>query len=387
MAHRELIKNSLKGLFCFDAVASPTHWYYDRRALQRTYGSIDGYVKPSERMQGSIMSLSNTGGAGRGSNKSDLVGQIILHGKKKYWGRGANYHYHATLSAGENTLEASLVRVMLRTLANSNAQESIQEKLYAFRERYVTFMTTPDTHNDAYASTCHRMFFANRERGLNLDDCPDNDHHNVDAMDALTLTVPVILHMFEQGASDHEIRLSAFQTIQVTRGVSTSFETYSSAFSSLLLNVLRGEDVRSSVEKCADEAMGRGAGARIRQSVAKSAGKGDPMVACYIDSSFPAMLFMLHKYADSDMATVACANANAGGENVARGAVLGAVLGARHGGLGSAAGWLEDGLFDRLDINQEIDAVVTEKNEVVSIPAVVEETKEQSTDQRQRTNL
>ena len=33
------------------------------------------------------------------------------------------------------------------------------------------------------------------------------------------------------------------------------------------------------------------------------------------------------------------------------------------------------------------DAVVTEKNEVVSIPAVVEETKEQSTDQRQRTNL
>jgi hypothetical protein len=182
MAHRELVKSSLKGLFCFDAVASPTHWYYDRRALHRTYGTIDGYVKPSERMQGSIMSLSNTGGAGRGNNKSDLVGQVILHGKKKYWGRGANYHYHTTLAAGENTLEASLVRVMLKTLAGSPAQATVQDKLHAFRDKYVTFMTTPGTHNDAYASTCHRMFFANREQGLALDECPDNDHHNVDSM-------------------------------------------------------------------------------------------------------------------------------------------------------------------------------------------------------------
>lgn len=370
MAHRELIRNSLKGLFAFDAVASPAHWYYDRRALQRTYGKIDGYVKPSERMQGSIMSLSNTGGAGRGSNKGDLVGTVILHGKKKYWGRGANYHYHTTLSAGENTLEASLVRVMVRTLAASHgAQEpvGIQEKLHAFRESYITFMTTPDTHNDAYASTCHRMFFANREKGLSLDDCPDNDHHNVDAMDALTLTVPVILHLFEQGASESDIQQAALDTIHITRGVSPSFSPYSAAFSSLLLNVLRGEDLRASVEACADAAMGRGAGAHIRQSVAKSS--EDPMVACYIDSGFPAMLFMLHKYADDDLATVACANANAGGENVARGSVLGAVLGARHGGLGSAAGWLEDGLFHGVEINQEMDAFVPERKENKEVAA------------------
>ena len=67
----------------------------------------------------------------------------------------------------------------------------------------------------------------------------------------------MILHLFAQGASDEAIKQSAFQTIQITRGVSPSFEGYSSALSSLLLNVLRGEDVRASVELCADEALGR----------------------------------------------------------------------------------------------------------------------------------
>ena len=54
------------------------------------------------------------------------------------------------------------------------------------------------------------------------------------------------------------------------------------------------------------------------------------MVACYIDQSFPALLFMVYKYAHS-VEDAILANANAGGENVARGSVLGALLGAAHG--------------------------------------------------------
>jgi hypothetical protein len=126
----------------------------------------------------------------------------------------------------------------------------------------------------------------------------------------------------------------------------------------LLLNVLRGKDVRETVEAAADVAFGRGGGKQLRQMVERAAAEGDagnPMVACYIDSSFPAMLFFLHKYADADMATVALANANAGGENVARGSLLGAVLGARGNGRGSSEGWCEDGLYHRQDINAEID--------------------------------
>jgi hypothetical protein len=39
--------------------------------------------------------------------------------------------------------------------------------------------------------------------------------------------------------------------------------------------------------------------------------RGDPMTACYIDSSFPALLHFAYKYADSPEKAV-LANANAG---------------------------------------------------------------------------
>lgn len=63
----------------------------------------------------------------------------------------------------------------------------------AFREQYIKFMTTPGSHNDVYASTSHRMFFANWKSGIDPKECPDNDGHNVDTIDALTTAVPVIL--------------------------------------------------------------------------------------------------------------------------------------------------------------------------------------------------
>lgn len=68
----------------------PVHWMYNLSNLKKDYGEITGYTKPLERFQGSIMSLSNTGGGGRGDNKGSIVGDVILHGKKKYWERGAN---------------------------------------------------------------------------------------------------------------------------------------------------------------------------------------------------------------------------------------------------------------------------------------------------------
>jgi len=32
--------------------------------------------------------LSNTGGGGRGGDVGEIIGTVINHGKKKYWGRG-----------------------------------------------------------------------------------------------------------------------------------------------------------------------------------------------------------------------------------------------------------------------------------------------------------
>ena len=76
-----------------------------------------------------------------------MIGDVINHGKKPYWDPAKSHHYHATLQAGEETLEASLVRVLLRTVASSKAVDAD-----AFLDQYVKFMQTPGSHNDSYAS-------------------------------------------------------------------------------------------------------------------------------------------------------------------------------------------------------------------------------------------
>jgi len=54
------------------------------------------------------------------------------------------------------------------------------------------------------------------------------------------------------------------------------------------------------------------------------------MSACYIDSNFPTMLHLNYRYYHS-FEEACLANANAGGENVARGSLMGALFGAAYG--------------------------------------------------------
>lgn len=117
------------------------------------YGEITDYVKPKEHLAGSIMNKSSTGGGGRGSTGGDIIGRVINHGKKHLWERGRQMHYHCTLEKGENTLEAQILRLCVRSITKCGGSFSSA----SFRDDYVTFMTTPASHNDAYASTCHRM--------------------------------------------------------------------------------------------------------------------------------------------------------------------------------------------------------------------------------------
>ena len=72
-----------------------------------------------------------------------------------------------------------------------------------FRNVYMDFMKTPGSHNDTYAATAHRMFFKNLVQGKDPKDCPDNDGHNVDAIDALTIALPVIIRYSE---SERDLR-------------------------------------------------------------------------------------------------------------------------------------------------------------------------------------
>ena len=153
------------GMFVGDAIAMPVHWYYDLRQLREDYGQIETYTEPKDRFMNSIMNLSNTGGGGRGSDQGDIVGRVILHGKKKYWVRGGNYHYHLGLKAGENTLEAQLSRLLLKCCAetppNIDSADGIGEFKAKFLDRYVSFMTTPGSHNDTCKHNPLNNYFDN----------------------------------------------------------------------------------------------------------------------------------------------------------------------------------------------------------------------------------
>lgn len=255
------VRASLWGMHIGDALAMPVHWYYNLGQLARDHGSIEGYVAPTEKLPGSIMSLSNTGGAGRGSDTGTIIGDVILHGKRKYWARGGNYHYHRGMQAGENTLELIISRQCFMASLSEKGMEFDRADV---RDRYISLLTTPDSHNDTYAGTCHRMFFANRENGKALDDCPDNDQHNVDTIDGLVNLPPVIFAAAATSGSDAaSVNASATAAVTLLRR-SDQLPQYAKVYAAMLTGVAGGASLKDTVAAAAKsvgidlESMARG---------------------------------------------------------------------------------------------------------------------------------
>ena len=97
------------------------------------------------------------------ANVTNVVGRLILHDKAHVWQR-KHAHYHHGLVAGENTLNAHLLRVLLRKVGDQHGYFS-GEWLLA----YATFMTTKGSHNDSYADSSHVQFFGKMTTGLPLE--------------------------------------------------------------------------------------------------------------------------------------------------------------------------------------------------------------------------
>ena len=83
--------------------------FYNPSDIVRQFGAICGYEAPRDTHPSSIMSLSNTGGHGRGGQEGRVIGDVICHGKRAVWGQ-KNAHYHQGMHAGENTLNAQCAR-------------------------------------------------------------------------------------------------------------------------------------------------------------------------------------------------------------------------------------------------------------------------------------
>lgn len=373
------MRGSLMGLFIADSLSMPVHWYYNPSDIVKDYGRITTFQAPKERHPSSIMSLSNTGGAGRGSQDGDIIGSVINHGKKPLWGvRGV--HYHHGMSAGSNTLNAVCARLLLRLCARDGAYSEA-----AFLKDYVAFMTTPGSHNDTYAETFHRMFFANWARGVKPEKCADDDGHNVASAGGLVMIPPVALWAAAKSALASpaaakggplvdEATVSAAVTAAQEAAVAQMYLTHNSreleafvrVYAELVTRLLLGQDFKTCVAAAAKR-VGFDVAALVAKHPVKPASASgvhpDTSVigpvfspACYIEHSFPALLYLAYKYADDPQAAL-IANTNVGGENCHRGAALGALMGLSKGMSSFPEAWT-GGLAAGAEITAEIDAFI-----------------------------
>lgn len=350
------VRGALWGFFAGDALSAPTHWFYggERQVIAEYGGPISDFTKPNERLAGSILNKSDLNGGGRSSAWSSvatsrtIIGDVINHGKKDLWSPSKSIHYHATLQKGENTLEAQLARVLMRSMAESKGKFSQEH----FRQAYIKFMTTPGSHNDTYASTCHRMFFANLvHKKLPPEKCPDNDQHNVDVIDGLVL--PTITSLVDSTAAG-----SCAATIRKSRIV----EDVSSLWGKVVQVAILQNDDESFQESLRQFAMHT-----IQREPNRSVRDGSTMSACYLQQSLPGMIDMIAKYNPSTQQEPTrqgeavweglLANSNVGGENVHRGSIMGAIWGAR-AGASNLPPKLIHGLYPHDELAKEIDSFV-----------------------------
>ena len=340
----EKIRGMLLGMFIGDALAMPVHWYYDTKALQQDYGPIRDMQAPKEFHPNSLLHLSNTGGHGRGQQHGSIVGDVILKGRKEFWAK-PKLHYHHALRAGENTLNLQCLRVLLRS---SIPKYSVD----GFLDAYVDFMTTADTHQDTYAESFHRDFFANWAKGKPAQECAGAEDHNTASVGGLVLLPPVLV----KSSGDW---LTIRTQLRLTHR-SPKLEHYAEPIMELLNQLLQqehSEDIRDQTLEAA-----KPLGIRLSKLLEETDHKNwqdqdviGPIFspACYIEHSVPSVLFLLAKYRNNAERAL-IANAEVGGDNCHRGAVLGALLGAAGGTSVFPKRWIEQ-LHERTTILEEIE--------------------------------
>jgi ADP-ribosyl-[dinitrogen reductase] hydrolase len=304
---RSVFRDAYLGSLAADALAMPVHWYYDRLALRREYGTVRHFVAPLPKHTGSILWRSKYEPL---NERGD-----ILRGQAKYWGQ-KDVHYHQFLAAGENTLNFKLAIELYEWLGGTQATYDPKQWL----ERYVTCMLQDDWHRDTYAEEYHRAFFTNYAKGKPLLACGIEDEH----IGGLA-TVPALIAGLE-GAALPQLRRAVQTHVALTHqheGVLRAADT----LTMLLADVNAGTPLRDAMRKHATDWL---------SPTKAEAWNNEPdehvigqrfSPACYIAESMPAALYLAWKYHDS-FALGLSANAMVGGDNCHRGAVVGALLGA-----------------------------------------------------------
>ena len=322
------------GSFIGDALAMPVHWYYDRAALHRDYGIVRDYQTPRNPHADSILWRSEYTPL---NERGD-----ILREQAQYWGQ-RGIHYHQFLRAGENTLNLQLAKVLIESLVARGRYDGDD-----YLRRYLEFMLTPGQHRDTYVEEYHRKFFTAYARGTAPHKCAGNDIHigGLAHVGVLCAFLAADLQAAREAVREH---------INLTHR-SDEVLAAADALARMLFAVAAGADLREAIFQ-------HGADWFSKRKAEQWSREPDEIVighcvspACYIADAFPASLYLAWKYVDDFEAGV-IANANVGGDNCHRGAVVGALLGAASGMARIPSKFVE-GIHDAARLRTQIDSLV-----------------------------
>lgn len=397
------LRNALWGVFIADAIAMPVHWYYRRKYIKEGFdGGITKYEDAPHPHPESFMvgmsyhpNIVKAKELGRpfdivhkhirfyDTNFNDLDIKLSVHDgehKNAMPDKNERYHYHHGLKAGENTLGANLIRVLMRSI--------IKEGKYSqevFIEDFISYLTTPDLNKDPYTEVYIRAWFQNYSNGVPPHACAQEQREVWSIASNGGIIRPLVLALTSK--STFQALGVALQHQQITHR-SDNVSSALCVLVPLLRTLLDKEDPIETLKESASKVQRtKISGAELSKTYAEHNGPGnipkDEMwnihtefsdsnvdlddlmknyeeddilgsvftTGCYPEQSLPVLMYLLYKNKFDFKASV-LANANAGGDCVHRGIILGMLAGAANEEIPHE---LKMGLADYASINQEIE--------------------------------
>ncbi|MBE0637676.1 MAG: ADP-ribosylglycohydrolase family protein [Bacteroidales bacterium] len=395
------MKNALWGLFIGDALAMPAHWFYNTLNIPKYLdGPVEGYKTPPEKhIEASLVGAKYRPDV-EAANKTGR-NYDILHQHLKFYDTTYNdfstsgfnidqkgvirvddrYHYHYGLKAGENTLNAQLVRVLMRHVVENGCYNP--EK---FLDAFIEFMTTPNNFNDPYTEGFLRLWFENYSKGLPPAACADNQYRypGINAMGGMIR--PLVLSLLQKDSfnalgfalghqylTHHSENVSA--SLAVVVPLLNALVNGNNPMDSMKRTVYHlGLPKYTGMELFAQYQHHGGMGnvpAEIMwklhsefndapwdiEAFANSHTEADVLkkifsTACFAEHGTPMLLYLAWKY-QFDLRSALLTNVNAGGDNVHRGMILGLLLGATSPSIPDD---MINGLIAAKELENEIDA-------------------------------
>ncbi|TVP91661.1 MAG: ADP-ribosylglycohydrolase family protein [Pseudomonadaceae bacterium] len=349
---------ALHNLFIGDALAMPVHWFYNVGDIDKAFpDGIKTFHAAPEFHPSSIMSLHSTSGGGRksvgGQGQVEVVGDVILKGKRQFWNR-PNVHYHQGMRAGDNTLNAHCALTLIAVMNAANGHYDRDGFLHA----YIQLMTADKpAHPDTYAESYHRGFFAKLHAGLPPDRCAAITH-DTPSVGGLVTIAPLVIGERLSGTSLDDTRQLCREHLALTHpdaSLAQVCDAYVELIDALLLRT-SDTPVRDILLRASRDLSQRDLAKLVDSQRPDREVIGRVLsTACYISDSWPAVLYLAAKYSHDPLKALRM-NAEVGGDNVHRGAVLGVILGLINA---RAAGDLFTQLSEHAAISQAIERLVS----------------------------